>query len=170
MRCIVNSNLKFKIPSNRSHAKGFTLIEMIVALLLIVLLMSWGIPNYQNLKARRMVTDYSNEMLYSFTQARAEAVRYGSTVIVRPNGGSWQNGWTTIALGVDGSSDSNIAIQPAPNTRLTLSGHGGEMRFNSIGGLENNSDITFQIAHDYDSNIKRAVVVSLSGSSRVNML
>ncbi len=161
-----------RYTNNNNREKGFSLIELIIVLLLVVLLMSWGIPNYQNLKANRMVTDFANEMVYSFTQARAEAVRYGKTVEVRPVGGDWANGWVTVALGVDGGADETIAEQQAVDSRLVIDdiNNSGEIIFNSIGGLESATPVNLSLKHNVISTAGRGVVVSMSGSAKANKL
>lgn len=161
------------MPQGQPSSKGFTLLEMIIVLILIVLLLAWGLPNYQQLKARRMVTDFSNEILYSFSQARAEAIRYGTEVEVRPRGGSWQNGWDTIAIGVDGAADTTIAIQQAVDDRMQFVANGletGTMVFNSIGALESGVDRPFLLTHDINASISNRINVSPSGSARVTKL
>ncbi|WP_154223352.1 GspH/FimT family pseudopilin [Marinicella rhabdoformis] len=165
--------MKSKVHTRESQAKGFTLLEMVVVLILITILVAWGVPNFQQLKARRMVTDFSNEVLYSFTQARAEAIRYGTDVEVRPNGGSWQNGWTTIAIGVDGAANTTIAVQQAVDNRLIFVANGlvtGTMVFNSIGALEDGIDRPFRLTHDFNASISNIINVSPSGSARVTKL
>ncbi len=146
---------------------------MVITLLLIVVLMAWGIPNYQNLKARRMVTDFANEMVYSFTQARAEAIRYGTTVEVRPINGDWQNGWDTIAIGVDGAPDIQVAVQDPVDPRLTLNQVGGEdylqgdVVFNNIGGLDNEKEGQFTLVNNNGDGAERSININLSGSVKV---
>lgn len=166
-------DIKRKPLQLRNHRQGFSLLEMIVVLILIVLLLAWGVPNYQQLKARRMVTDFSNEVLYSFTQARAEAIRYGTDVEVRPNGGSWQNGWRTIAIGVDGAADTIIAVQQAVDDRMQFAATGlvtGTIVFNSIGAIEDGIDRPFLLTHNFNASISNMINVSPSGSARVTKL
>lgn len=156
--------------NNNKHKKGFTLLEMIVVLLLVVVLMAWGIPNYQTLKANRMVTDFSNEIVYSLTQARAEAVRYGTTVEMIANGGDWNDGWQTLARGVDGAADTVIAEQDPIDERFTLTKVGndiGRVIFNNIGGLEGSEVGRFTLSNRLGQNPERDILVNFSGSVKV---
>ncbi len=145
-------------------------MELIVTLLIGSILLAWGVPNYRDLKARRQVTDISNEIVYSFTQARAEAVRYGTDVRVIPNGGNWQNGWRTVSIGVDGNPNVLLAQQAAIDPIVDLQQTGalaGTVTFNSIGGLVGGNAGRFELKHNYTTSAQKAVTISLSGSARV---
>lgn len=153
---------------NKKHT-GFTLVELIITLLIGSLLLAWGVPEYRELKARRMVTDISNDIVTSFTQARAEAIRYGNNVRVSPNG-TWQNGWTTTSIGVDGNPDEVLAIQDPidPVVEITQTGPlAGNVVFNRIGGLEGGAEAEITLKHTANTNHSRRVVIGLSGSARV---
>lgn len=149
---------------------GFTLVELIITLLIGSILLAWGVPNYRDLKARRMVTDISNEIVYSFTQARAEAVRYGNDVRVIPNGGSWQNGWRTVSIGVDGNPNVLLAQQGPIDPVVTIQQTGalaGNVTFNSIGGLDGGNAGRFELQHTHNTSATKAITINLSGSARV---
>ncbi len=116
-----------------------------------------------------MVTDITNEIVTSFTQARAEAVRYGNNVVVSPNG-TWQNGWTITAQGVDGNNDELLAIQDPIDPMVQVSQTGplvGDVIFNRIGGLEGGLEGEITLVHQTNSTYKRTVSIGLSGSARV---
>src|SRR5690606_19784982 len=131
--------------------KGFTLIELIVTLLIGSILLAWGVPNYRDFKLRRMVTDNVNNISYAMNLARAEAVRYGTNVIVERNGSNWQDGWTITAIGVGGNANTLIAqedlmddgmileLQNAPQDRVV---------FNRLGGLVRNNVAQFEMRHN----------------------
>jgi type IV fimbrial biogenesis protein FimT len=157
----------------RNHLKkqqrGFTLVELIITLFIGSLLLAWGVPEYRELKARRMVTDLTNDIVTSFTQARAEAVRYGNNVEVAPNG-TWQNGWTITSIGVDGNADVVLAIQDPIDPMVQISQTGalaGNVVFNRIGGLEGGVTGEFTLKHTTNPSHEKKVAIGLSGSARV---
>ena len=165
----MNSNKSLKITSRKSQVHGFTLLELIIVLLIGSILLAWGVPGYQRLKARRMVTEFANEMVYSFTQARAEAVRYGTNVEVEPLG-AWQNGWTVTALGVDGSADILISQQDPVDGRMTLVQSGslqGKVVFNSLGGLTGVDEGVFRLANNSIGTELRRIDISMVGKMKV---
>lgn len=155
------------MPQGQLPSKGFTLLEMIIVLLLIVLLLAWGAPNYQNLKARQMVTDTSNEFVYGLTLARAEAVRLGTNVEVRKRGGDWSNGWRIWAKGLDGASDEELAKNTTVNSKITISGLGDRIVFNRLGGLEGTQERAFEVTNSLGSGATSRVVINMSGSAKV---
>lgn len=152
-----------------NNVAGFSLVELLIALTVGALLLAWGIPNYRDFKLRKQISDTANEVVYSMTQARAEAVRYGTDVRVSATG-SWQNGWTTTSIGVDGNPDVVIAVQGPIDDNLTFTQVGplsGDLVFNRIGGLTGGDAGRFEITNSTVTGFDRAVTVSLSGSSKV---
>lgn len=154
---------------DKSKLRGFTLIEVLVVLVLISILLAWGIPNYRNLRATRQVSDFANEMVYSFTQARNEAIRYGSTVSVVPNGGSWSDGWVTqVDEMVEGNATPvQIAIQDAVADGITLDAGGTTVVFNRFGGIRGGERRFRLRSHPVISAAEREVVIKASGTARV---
>lgn len=149
--------------------KGFTLVELIITLLIGSLLLAWGVPNYRDFKVRKAVVDTSNDILTSLTQARAEAVRYGVNVEVAPIG-TWQEGWTVIAKGVDGNADIDIAIHEEIGNQVTLAESGGiagTIIFNRIGGVSGGLSGQFTIEYAGVDNAKRFVDISPAGIVKV---
>ena len=153
----------------QNRIQGFTLVELLITLTVGALLLAWGIPNYRDFKLRKQISDTANEVVYSMTQARAEAIRYGTDVRVSPSG-TWQNGWTTTSIGVDGNPDVVIAVQDPidPNITFTQTGPlNGDLVFNRIGGLTGANAGRFEITHSTITGVDRAVTISLAGSSKV---
>ena len=158
------------LAKNKAHkAKGFTLVELIITLLIGSLLLAWGVPNYRDLKVRRQLTDTANEIVYSLSLARAEAVRYGATVTVEPTGGDWNDGWLISAPGIDGNPDIQIYQQDALNDQMTINQLGplvGDIQFNSLGALNNVSEGLFQLSSTTSSE-SRNIRIRLTGLARV---
>ena len=145
------------------------MVEMIITLFIGSILLAWGIPNYRDLKIRRQVTDSVNEMSYSLSLARAEAIRYGQTVTVTPSGGDWNNGWLITTPGINGNPDIEIYQKEPLNSLLSVSQNGslqGAIQFNNIGSLVGNDVGLFTLSHTSASEA-RNVRVSLSGTVKV---
>lgn len=148
---------------------GFTLVELIITLLIGSLLLAWGVPNYRDLKVRRQVTDTANEMSYSLSLARAEAIRYGRTVTVAPVDGGWNSGWSIFTTGIEGGDDIQIYAQDSINNQLDIAQNGelqGNLQFNNVGELVGIDEGLFSLTHT-SSGEKRNINVKLSGSVRV---
>ncbi|MEZ5472562.1 MAG: GspH/FimT family pseudopilin [Marinicella sp.] len=150
---------------------GFTLIELITTLLIGALLLAWGVPGYRGLKVSRLVTDHANEMVYSLSLARAEAIRYGSTVTVSPlSGNDWNSGWLISAPGIEGGADIEIYQQSPLDSKLNITQNGplqGDLQFNNIGELVGNNQGQFTIAHTVSTNTSRNILINLAGMSKV---
>lgn len=140
---------------------------MIVVLALIVMLMAWGVPNYQDLKARRMVTDTANDFVYSLTLARAEAVRLGTNVEVRRRSGGWSNGWRVFAIGLDGAANTELDKNKRVNKKIAISGDDAHIVFNRLGGLNGAAEREFTVQNSLGSGAASQVVINMSGSAKV---
>ncbi|HEY1891780.1 MAG TPA: GspH/FimT family pseudopilin [Steroidobacteraceae bacterium] len=96
-------------PRGRRSARltrqaGITLIELLTVLVIVVILISIGMPSYRYVTTSNRVATESDALLGDLQYARAEAIREGQqvTVCVSSNGSScdaatlppaWQEGW-----------------------------------------------------------------------------
>ena len=143
--------------------RGFTLIELVVALIIISLLIAWGIPNYRNLKLRQDFTSYANEAIYSINLARAEAIRRGTNVAIIKAGGDWDDGWQVVIV-----ADGTVLAEQDPfsggfEMNLTA-GAEADLEFDNLGGLIN-QPVTFELSHD-DYTGGRRIQLLASGQAR----
>lgn len=74
---------------------GLTLIELMVATIILAILASAGVPALKSLFGRNNITAVGGLFEKSIQLARTEAVRIGQPVRVKPgnNGTNWANGW-----------------------------------------------------------------------------
>lgn len=99
-----------------SHDDGFTLIELMVTLSVLVVLMALAVPSFQSAMASSNVTTTTNDLLATLAQARSNAVRRGARVTVckSANGsqctssGGWEQGW--IMFNDDDHSGTNASV------------------------------------------------------------
>lgn len=118
---------------------------------------------------RRAVNDFSNEMVYSFSLARAEAVRYGRTVTVDPEG-DWSTGWLISTPGIDGIPTIEIYRQDITDDKFSLTQQGslqGPVQFNSFGALTGTDEGRFLLEYQGAASEDRIVRITLSGLTRV---
>ena len=83
--------------------RGFTLLELLVALLIVALVTAWGIPNFRETVRNNRLSSYTNDLLATLNLARSEATRRNVSVTVRRvdnlsstnlgTGANWENGW-----------------------------------------------------------------------------
>ncbi|MCM8855974.1 MAG: GspH/FimT family pseudopilin [Candidatus Thiodiazotropha sp.] len=96
--------------------KGFTLIELMLAIAIGAILVTVGIPSYFDLIQRNTVTTASNELLGALLYTRNEAVRQEATATFTPEADGWlvaSNGVTLLDHTVD---SSKITIDGDPIT------------------------------------------------------
>lgn len=78
----------------RPAARGFTLIELIVVMAIIVVLAMVAIPNFVTFQRNSQLTSAANSLLASINTARGEAMKRNQTAFVVPNTGTnWTTGW-----------------------------------------------------------------------------
>lgn len=98
------------------RTKGFTLIELMIAISIAAILVTVGIPSYFDLVQRNTVTTASNELLGALLYTRSEAVRQEVAATFTPEA----DGWLVVSNGVtllDYTTDSsNISIEGDPIT------------------------------------------------------
>jgi len=78
--------------------RGFTAIEMMVAITVACVLLAIGIPSFASLIRNQKLTATANMLFTAVNLARSEAIHRGRRVDLVPAGdqGNWQDGWTVF--------------------------------------------------------------------------
>ncbi len=81
--------------SSLHHQNGFTLIELMVTTIILVILLSVGVPGLRSLLTTHNIQSVSPFFTKSIQLARTEAIQRGAIVQVRPVSGNtdWSQGW-----------------------------------------------------------------------------
>jgi type IV fimbrial biogenesis protein FimT len=127
--------------SGRSSECGFTLIEALVALTILVILAGMGSASFSWFNQTTRIRAAAFDLVADLDFARSEAVKRNADVIVAPSAlgtaTSWNNGWTvtfTDALGVTtvlrrrGAVGGQVAFETPEPGALTYDG-GGRVSF-----------------------------------------
>lgn len=119
------------------RTKGFTLIEVLVALGVLLLLITLAVPAFtgamQGTKADTEIADLRRALNF----ARIEAIDRGVTTRIRPTvqGGLWSGELTVY----DGTGNSPNVLRVVPSmsngATLTLTSEVTSIDFNNLGGL-----------------------------------
>ena len=131
--------VKITAMRSRSRARGFTLIEIIVATAVLGILASLSIPMYTSTVAGNRTRSAAYSLVGSLSYARSEAVKRNATVSVAPVGTGWQDGWTVTSGGVTLSQN-----EPAP--ALALAGPVGGVSYLPTGRLNIPGNVLFTIS------------------------
>lgn len=121
------------------RAGGFTLIELMVTLVLVVTLLALAAPSFATFQRNSELTTTANTMLSSLTAARSEAMKRGRNVTVAPaDGSSWASGWIvfvdTDASGALNGTETELSREPAlPSSVTAVTGSAPE-GFKAPGG------------------------------------
>ena len=114
---------------------GFTLLELMIALAIGMIILTWGIPSFQGVLDNQRMTSATNELIMSLNLAKIETIKRVTYVSVckRSNGvscsgggASWDDGWIVFAnatianLGSIDAGDEIIRISPGLRDALTL--------------------------------------------------
>ena len=84
--------------SRTRRAAGFTLVELVIALAVLLILLAVGIPQSMSLMANNRLTSQANELVQAFSIARSEAIKRTAVVRVVPaDATDWTKGWSLVA-------------------------------------------------------------------------
>jgi type IV fimbrial biogenesis protein FimT len=86
-------------------ARGFTLVELMVTLLVLAVLLGLAVPSFRDAALSSRLTGYANDLVASVQIARSEAIKRNATVTLcaSTNGstcataGGWEVGWIILA-------------------------------------------------------------------------
>jgi len=108
---------------------GFTLIEMMVTVAVLVVLASLATPSFYQLLAAQRVRTTGYDMVGDLVLARSEAIKRGENVTITPVASNWALGWsvnigsTSEVLGGQGRVGTGVQFTVAP-TAITFDRNG----------------------------------------------
>jgi type IV fimbrial biogenesis protein FimT len=160
-------------------ARGFTLIELMIALAIAGILAMIGAPAMGSLLARTQDSGIESAMAAGLRGARNAAVMRTARVLVCPSadgrhcgpGADWQHGWI-VAQDADhddqpDAGKSILDVEAAVPTGTRVVSSGGRRRINfQPSGSAGGSNATFTICHAR-AHDGQAVIVANSGRVRV---
>lgn len=90
----------------QQNSHGFTLVEALVAMLVVAIIVGTAIPAFGRILHSQQLSSTSNRLVGAFILARAEAIKRRSAVLVEAIGDDWSDGWSVYAdLNGNGSQD-----------------------------------------------------------------
>ncbi len=153
-----------------SFKAGFTLIEVLVAMVVLTIVLGIGIPQFNGIMHTNRVSGASTNLHSLLQLTRSEAVKRAKTVTLCPSSGrdatatcadstDWTLGWLVVdadgeVIRIEGDFNDSISV--------ALSTAAKTFEFNSVGALDGGAKNLFTLTSDGHS---RFVCTLVSGKS-----
>jgi prepilin-type N-terminal cleavage/methylation domain-containing protein len=94
-------------PPNNALSRGFSLLEIVIAIAVLAILTAAAMPSMVELGRRMTISGHTNDLVGALTAAKSEAAKRGTVAGVGLVGGSsdWSTGWQVYA---DSNSDGQL--------------------------------------------------------------
>jgi type IV fimbrial biogenesis protein FimT len=151
---------RFSVGSDRALARrgeqGFTLVELIVAVLLVSVFATLAGPPFRDFIIRQRIRNAAYELMSDITFARSEAVKR-NTAVTLSRAGTWSGGWTVA----DGAT--TLRQHPALLATITITAGNSSVDFLMNGRASSAIAFTIDDAGGSASIPARCVSVDPSG-------
>ena len=142
---------------------GFTLVELMIGLAIAAIILTVGIPSFNDLVRKNQMTTQANELIGALNLARSEAIKRGSSVSITSTSGdsNWKDGWSVA----DGGE--TIRVYAAQKGQHTLVSDGGDSTYSyDPQGFINNND-TISLCLNSGATARR-ITIAASGHAHVD--
>ena len=155
--------------------KGFTLVEMMVTVSVMIILLVVAVPNFRVYLSSQTIRNATFDLMADLMLARSEAIKRNANIDLVAKCQGWQDGWD-VKLGTTvlrtHASMTGIKILDSQNLTVNCSSL-PTVRFTNSGRLDPASNsIIFTIAvYPSNTSIKsRCIRIDLSGRANSSML
>lgn len=156
---------------------GFTLMELIVAMAIVAILVTIGIPSFQTLISENRMTSGANAFVVSLNLARSEAIKRSRRVSLCSSadgatcsGGGYHQGWIVFVDPNNNCTPADLIQVNERLTNLTLIGAAPLatcISYTASGALAGFLGSTFTVCKPNYSASSRRVIISAGGRVRI---
>ena len=146
-------NIANVLPRNAARIHGFTLVELLTVVVVLVVLTLIAAPAFNELTRSQRVQMAAMDLFTSLLRARSESIKQNTDVTLSP-AGTWAAGWA-VAVG-----GSNIDTHAA-TSNISIS-NPGVVTYRSSGRVAGTTQPKFSVSATQTAT-KRCVQVNLSG-------
>ena len=161
---------------------GFTIIELMIVMALAAVLLSIGIPGFQQMVQDNRRASASVEMISALQAARSEAIKRNQPVSLCPsndgdsctNGNAWEPGWIAFTdLDEDGAVDADENVLQSGNglNAIAISSTFESLTYRPNGRMETNdgdAEAEFIMCDSRGADAGRALLVFRSGRAETS--
>lgn len=156
----------------KSRSRGYTLVELMIAIVVMGILMSLAVPSFRVWLQNSQIRNATESILNGIQRARAEAVARNANVEFVLGAGS---SWVVRVVG-GGNIDTRSSSEGSLNVTRTVTPAGATtLTFNSFGGLGANGDASAALTQvELDSSVlapadsqELRVTIGLGGNVRM---
>jgi type IV fimbrial biogenesis protein FimT len=146
------------IMNFQKKATGFTLIELMVVVSVLIILAAVAVPSFRDMIASQRIKSASYELFASLMITRSEAIKRNANVTIAPASGGWQQGWTITA------ADGTVIKEHSALNKILVSEAPASLIFRRTGRITAIVAPSFQFDVDpEDTDFVRCISLDLSG-------
>ena len=135
---------------------GFTLIETMVVVAIIIVLAGVGVPAMQDLVVNQRIKTTTSDLFSSILRARSEAIKRNTDISMTP-ATSWSSGWTIASP----TAGEPALLALTTRSSITVEGPAAGVTFTASGRVKSNSNVTFNISSTRGT--PRCITIDLGG-------
>ena len=166
--------------SQRRRARGFTLLEIMVVIVIMGILMAVGVPGIQTLLNNQKMKSATFDLVTTAMLARSEAIKWGgvsgSSISIVAAGNNFSNGWCIVFTSATACSMSSPAdgvmqiIKPTAGITYAYQGTAAPIVFARTGRLAGGTAVSLLVTDIDAFAAPRCVKFDTNGNASVRVM